>query len=121
MQFVAPEFIFGVGARRRAGFYARNLQARRVLVVTDPGIIRAGWLNELLSDLEESGLQFVVFRQVTPNPRDHEVMVGVEMYHSEGCDVIIALGGGSSSPINEVVFLRLTNHLRKLPATVAMR
>lgn len=94
-KFVAPEFIFGVGARRRAGFYARNLQARRVLVVTDPGIIHAGWLNELLNDLEESGLQFMVFSQVTPNPRDHEVMAGVEIYRSEGCDVIIALGGGS--------------------------
>lgn len=94
-KFVAPEFIFGVGARRRAGFYARNLQARRVLVVTDPGIIRAGWLNELLADLEESGLQSVVFHNVTPNPRDYEVMAGATTYCGEGCDVIIALGGGS--------------------------
>jgi alcohol dehydrogenase class IV len=94
-KFVAPEFIFGVGARRRAGFYARNLQARRVLVVTDPGIIRAGWLNELLTDLEESGLQSVVFSHVTPNPRDYEVMAGAGIYRDEGCDVILALGGGS--------------------------
>ncbi len=94
-KFVAPEFIFGVGARRRAGFYARNLQARRVLVVTDPGIIRAGWLNGLLADLEESGLQAVVFSGVTPNPRDHEIMAGEQVYRDGGCDVIVALGGGS--------------------------
>lgn len=94
-KFVAPEFIFGVGARRRAGCYAQNLQARRVLVVTDPGIIRAGWLNELLTDLEENGLQSVVFSHVTPNPRDYEVMAGAGIYCDEGCDVMIALGGGS--------------------------
>ena len=34
-KFVAPEFIFGVGSRRRVGFYAKNMMARRVLVVTD--------------------------------------------------------------------------------------
>ncbi len=94
-KFVAPEFIFGVGARRRTGFYARNLQARRVLVVTDPGVIRAGWLNGLLADLEESGLHAVVFSGVTPNPRDHEVMAGEQVYRDGGCDVIVALGGGS--------------------------
>lgn len=94
-KFVAPELIFGVGARRRAGFYASNLRARRLLVVTDPGIIQAGWLAEVLDDLEESGLEGVVFSAVTPNPRDHEVMAGAEFYRREGCDVILALGGGS--------------------------
>jgi alcohol dehydrogenase class IV len=43
-KFVAPEFIFGVNARHRVGFYARNMMARRVFVVTDPGVIAAGWV-----------------------------------------------------------------------------
>ena len=34
-KFVAPEFIFGVGSRRRVGFYAKNMMARRVLIVSD--------------------------------------------------------------------------------------
>lgn len=94
-KFVAPEFIFGVGARHRAGFYAQHLQARRVLVVTDPGIIQAGWLKELLVNLEESGLQSVVFSEITPNPKDHQVMAGSQVYLDQGCDVIVAIGGGS--------------------------
>jgi alcohol dehydrogenase len=94
-KFVAPEFIYGVGARRRAGFYAFNLQARRLLVVTDPGVIRAGWLQDVLTDLEESGLESVVFSGVSPNPRDHEVMAGAAVHRGEGCDLILALGGGS--------------------------
>lgn len=94
-KFVVPEFIFGVGARHKVGLYARNLNAKRVLVVTDPGVMAAGWLAELTSDLDEAGISYVLFSQVTPNPRDHEVMAGAEFYRAAGCDVIVALGGGS--------------------------
>lgn len=94
-KFVVPEFIFGVGARHKVGLYARNLNAKRVLVVSDPGVIAAGWLAELTADLDEAGINHVLFSQVTPNPRDHEVMAGAEFYRAAGCDVIVALGGGS--------------------------
>ncbi len=94
-KFVAPEFIFGVGARHRVGFYARNFRARRVLVVTDPGVAAAGWLEDVCNDLEEAGLPHTVYRGVTSNPRDHEVMTGAELYRQAGCDVIVAVGGGS--------------------------
>lgn len=94
-KFLAPEFIFGVGARHRAGLYASNLHAKRVLIVTDPGIVAAGWLGELQEDLAQEAIDYRVFRDVTPNPKDHEVMAGVEFYRSSGCDVVIALGGGS--------------------------
>jgi alcohol dehydrogenase class IV len=52
-KFVAPEFIFGEGARKLAGQYAFNLGARKVLLVTDPGVIAAGWLDEIISSLEK--------------------------------------------------------------------
>lgn len=94
-KFVAPEFIFGVGARHRVGFYARNLNARRVLVVSDSGVAAAGWLAETVEALEREGIGTAVFRDLTPNPKDHEVMAGVELYRAAGCDVIVAVGGGS--------------------------
>jgi len=94
-KFVAPEFIFGVGSRRRAGYYALNLQARRLLVVTDPGIIAAGWIDDLMPVIEDIGLEICIFSAITPNPRDHEIMAGVDVYRREECDVILAIGGGS--------------------------
>lgn len=94
-KFVAPEFIFGLGARHRVGQYARNYGAKRVLVVTDPGVTAAGWLQDTLADLAGDGLEYEVFSQVTPNPRDSEVQAGAEFYRSRNCDVIVALGGGS--------------------------
>ncbi|SDI63943.1 alcohol dehydrogenase-like regulatory protein ErcA [Propionivibrio dicarboxylicus] len=94
-KFVAPEFIFGVGARHRVGFYARNMMARRVLVVCDAGVIAAGWLRELEEDLAAAGIESVVFQGLSPNPKDFEVMAGAALYAREHCDVIVALGGGS--------------------------
>lgn len=94
-KFVAPEFIFGVGSRRHASFFAKNLKARRVLIVTDPGVVAAGWLADLIAAIDEAGLDTVVFDSVTPNPKDTEVMAGVDAYRNARCDVIIALGGGS--------------------------
>lgn len=94
-KFVAPEFILGEGALELVGRYAANLAAKKVLLVTDPGVIRAGWASKVENALRESKLQSVVFSDVTPNPKDTEVMAGAALYLQEQCDVIIAVGGGS--------------------------
>jgi len=94
-KFVVPEFIFGAGARHRVGDYARHFSARRVLIVSDPGVIAAGWLKEVQEDLDKVGIPWVVFQALTPNPKDHEVMAGAQLYGREHCDVIVAVGGGS--------------------------
>lgn len=94
-KFVAPEFIFGMGARHLAGRYARNLAARKVLVVSDPGVIAAGWTEQVTDSLAAEGLPYVVFSDVVPNPRAEGVMAGVELYQAQECSVIVAVGGGS--------------------------
>lgn len=94
-KFVIPEFIFGVGARHKVSTYLRNFNARRVLLVSDPGVVAAGWLDDLQPDLDEAGVACVRFTGVSPNPRDHEVMQGVAQYLSSSCDVVVAVGGGS--------------------------
>ncbi len=94
-KFVAPEFVFGAGARHLAGRYARNFGARKVFVVSDPGVIQAGWTEQVTSSLNAQDLPYIVFSQVTSNPRAEEVMAGVQAYQSERCNVIVAVGGGS--------------------------
>ncbi len=95
VKFHAPEVVFGTGALEEAGFAAQRLGARRPLVVTDPGIVEAGWVDQLLHHLREVGLSPVVWSAVTPNPKDHEVRAAYERYAEEQCDVIVAIGGGS--------------------------
>lgn len=94
-KFVAPEFIFGVGALKLAGRYAKNFGASRILIVTDPGVMAAGWTDRVIENLELEGLSYVIYSGVTPNPRAEEVMRGAEVYKSAGCNLILAVGGGS--------------------------
>lgn len=94
-KFVAPEFILGEGALDLVGRYAANLAAKKVFLVTDPGVIRAGLAAKVEKSLAQAGLPFVVFSDVAPNPKDTEVMAGAELYLREQCDVIVAVGGGS--------------------------
>lgn len=94
-KFVSPEIVFGVGARKSVANFARNFGARRVFVVSDPGVQNAGWLADVTESLAEAGLDWVEFTGVSPNPRTHEVMAGAELYREFQCDVIVAVGGGS--------------------------
>ncbi len=94
-KFVAPEFVFGKDAMGLAGRYARNLGAGTVLVVTDGGVIDSGITERVIASLESAGLRHVVFAGVRPNPGEDEVMAGARMYEENGCNLIVAVGGGS--------------------------
>lgn len=94
-KFVNPEIVYGAGSLRLAGQYARAFEARRVLVVTDPGVMAAGWTGRVVDALQEAGIAPVIFSAVSANPRDFEVMNGAEVYRRQECDAIVAVGGGS--------------------------
>nr|WP_067292712.1 alcohol dehydrogenase-like regulatory protein ErcA [Marinobacterium profundum] len=94
-KFVAPEILFGAGARKTVGNYARTFGARKVLLVSDPGVQKAGWVADVEQTLREALIDYVVFTDVSPNPRSEEVMRGAALYASEGCNLIVAVGGGS--------------------------
>ena len=94
-KFHAPEIVFGPGSLAEAGFAAARLGARAPFVVTDPGIVEAGWSGELLGHLADAGLRASLWTEVTPNPKDHEIRAAHAAYVDRGADVIVAIGGGS--------------------------
>ena len=94
-KFVVPEFVFGVNARNMVGNYAKNLGAVKALIVTDYGIITAGWIDDIVNELSNVNINSIVYSKVHPNPRDFEVMEGARLYREEKCNFIIAIGGGS--------------------------
>lgn len=95
-KFVAPEFIFGVGARKLAGRYALNFGARKILLVSDEFLYsKTSWVAEVEQSLTDAGIPYVLFMQVSPNPRSAEVMDGATVFAREQCSGIVALGGGS--------------------------
>lgn len=109
-KFVAPEFIFGAGAIDLAGRYAHNFGARNVLIVTDPGVIKAGWAGKVQHNLEAEGITSSIFSDISANPRAEEVMAGANHYDEKHCDVIIAVGGGSPMDCAKGIGIVATNH-----------
>jgi alcohol dehydrogenase class IV len=71
------------------------LGARKILLVTDPTVMAQQWFPAVVAGIEESGVAYVVYADVSANPRDREVMRGAEMSKANGCEAIIAVGGGS--------------------------
>jgi alcohol dehydrogenase class IV len=108
-KFLTPEIVHGSGARRLAGRYARNIGATRALVVSDPGVAKAGWLDDVVSSLRGEGLETSVFTGVTPNPRTHEVALGAEQSREGGHDAVVAVGGGSPIDCAKAIGIVLAN------------
>lgn len=108
-KFVAPEIIFGKGALSQIAESSERLGAEKLLVVTDKGIIEAGWIEKAISILEGGRLDYEVWSHVTPNPRDYEVEEGSQRYLTSGCDAILAIGGGSSIDAAKGIAILATN------------
>ena len=90
-----PEIIFGRGAMVHVGQCARRLGAKKVLLVSDPGLERSGWVDRVSRILEDENLEWEYYGDVNSNPRDFQVSQGALTYRETGADVIIAIGGGS--------------------------
>lgn len=94
-KFLIPETIFGVGSLAEVGDAARRAGGSRALVITDPGVLAAGWVDRAIPHLRAAGLSYQIWSELTPNPKDREVEAGFEGYQESGCDVLVAIGGGS--------------------------
>jgi alcohol dehydrogenase class IV len=94
-KFLVPDVIFGAGVLSEVGQAARRQGAMHVLVVSDREVGEAGWTGEVLGYLAKAGLSTQLWDGLTPNPKDYEVAAGCAAYLDGGCDVLVAVGGGS--------------------------
>lgn len=88
--------IFSPGASGRVGEIAQIYKARRVMIVMDAGIEKAGLQAQLLESLRRHRMEFSIFTEVEPNPTTQNVDAGVTCAKEFSPDLIVALGGGSS-------------------------
>lgn len=110
-KFVAPEMVFGVGALDLAGRFAANLRASRVLVVSDAALADISWVDRLLGVLAAAGVEARPWLKVSANPKDWEAAAAAEFYQQEGCEGIVALGGGSPMDLAKAVGIITSNQL----------
>ena len=88
--------VFGSGKLSEIGSIARDEGASRVLLVSDPGIVRAGHVDRAAASIRDAGLVVTVFDGVAENPTTEHVAAGVAAAKVAGIDFLVGLGGGSS-------------------------
>ena len=112
LKFEIPEVIYGLGSLSQIGRCAKRLGGERIFLVTDPGLIAAGWVDEGITFLKQEDLQYLVYDNVVTNPRDYQVEQGAQLYLRENCDVILTVGGGSPIDTAKGIGILVSNHGR---------
>lgn len=92
----ATRLVVGRGTVTRLGTLAREFAATRVLVASDPGVVRAGHTAAGLDALASAGIDTAVFDQFGENPTTAQVEAGTAVARDFRPDLIVGLGGGSS-------------------------
>jgi len=98
-----PRILMGPGCVEQLGQEVKTLKGEKALIVTDPGITRAGLLDQVLPPLNKAGIATALFDQVEPDPRIEIVDQALSLLKAEKCDAVIGLGGGSSLDIAKLV------------------
>jgi alcohol dehydrogenase class IV len=112
-----PLLLVGPGSAARLGQAIARCGHRRLLLVTDASIVRLGLAAPLTDALKAGGVDLVVFDSALPDAPIPVVEEGVALFRAEGCDGIVAFGGGSVMDTAKVIGLAAAN--RKRPQDLA--
>lgn len=106
----APPLKFGAGALDEVGYDISTHGARRVLVVTDPGVAHLGIADRVVASLRRYGIETEVFEHSHVEPTDKSMNEAVDFAKDKGpFDGYVAVGGGSSIDTAKAVNLLLTD------------
>ena len=113
--FLSPNrILFGIDAVKGLAAEVKQLGGGKVLVVTDPGVVKAGLVEAIKDPLDSEGISFSVYDKVEPEPAARVVEQCTQFLKDENCDVIIGMGGGSSLDVAKGASIMGTNEGRVL-------
>jgi alcohol dehydrogenase len=104
-----PTLLVGPGSSARLGQAVAGFGHRKILIVTDSIIAKLGLLKGLTDALTAGGAQFVVFDEITPDAPIPLIEKGIAFYQRQGCDAIVAFGGGSSMDASKAIAVAISN------------
>ena len=93
--YIPTKIISGAGAFAQLGQEAAAIGSKAMLVTGRSAARQSGMLDRAVADLENNGVEVVVFERVEPNPRSSTIDDGAKIVREAGLDMVIALGGGS--------------------------
>lgn len=101
--YSAGRIVFGSGVVRRLGQFLQPWQPQRVLIITDPILVKVGVLDQVKSPIETAGVSVTVFDGGEPEPSFRVADAALELAHTARPDVIVGLGGGSNLDLAKIV------------------
>ena len=104
-----PTLLVGPGASGRLGQAVAGFGHSKILIVTDSVIAKLGLLNDLTDALTAGGTAYAVFDEITPDAPIPLIERGIAFYRENGCDAIVAFGGGSSMDASKAIAVSVTN------------
>jgi len=104
-----PTLLVGPGSSGRLGQAIAGFGHRKILIVTDSIISKLGLLKDLTDALASGGAEFVVFDEITPDAPIPLIEKGIAFYRAQGCDAIVAFGGGSSMDASKAIAVAVSN------------
>jgi alcohol dehydrogenase class IV len=108
--FLSPNrILFGIDAVKGVAAEAKQLGGKKVLIVTDPGLVEAGRVEAIKALLDSDGIAFSLYDQVEPEPSARIVDQCTQYLKDEKCDLIIGVGGGSSLDVAKGASIMATN------------
>ena len=112
--YAAPALKFGPGASAEVGHDLATFGARRVLLVTDPGVMETGHPTRIAEQIWQHGIETVIFDRARVEPTDESMDEAVDFARDAEStgrrfDAVVAVGGGSSIDTAKAVNLLLTN------------
>ena len=92
--FIPPTVVSGEGALAASMDHMKAL-GKKALIVTDKMMVDFGNVKKLTDGLDGAGIAYYVYPEINSEPICEMVDKGIELYKSEKCDFLIAIGGGS--------------------------
>ncbi len=93
--FMPTRIVHGLGSISAIAGQVRAAGGTKAFICTDAGLTASGVAARVTALLDEAELPCVLFDQVEEDPGVRAVAAGAEAFKAEGCDLVIALGGGS--------------------------
>ena len=106
---IPTRILFGRGVSQRVAEPLQQLGAKRVLVVTDPGVIKVGLVEPVLERLREAKIAYEIYDGVVPDPTVGDVDRAYARAKEMGAEALVAVGGGSSIDTAKMAATLMTN------------